>query len=315
MKKTLVILGNGFDLNIGLRTSYRDFMNSTECHTLLKDRNNYLLNKIFSNFKLKNWIDLESELKKFAQNSNSYDNQMIEQFRIEYKSLQSALCGYLRRIELEATGSGTETPEILLKDSHAGKLLRFMTNYPERFEILTFNFTDLNRIAQAMCYPADLRYTHIHGSLAEENIIIGFEDSSEHVDKFCFMIKTFNNYYSGKKVRKLLDSYDDIIIFGHSLGNIDYPYFSKFFNDISSPDSIQAREVNLCIVTYNETSKLDILEQLRRMNDNRTNILFDQNKVSIICTQYYTTQCEFYHYLKGYEIKFELEEKLSNLLY
>ena len=313
MNKTLVILGNGFDLNLGLRTSYSDFMNSTDCQDLIKDRNNYLLNRIFSNFKLKNWIDLENELKFFAKTFNDYDNSSIEKFRIEYRSLQSALNNYLQKIEQEATAEKSN-PSILLNKSHAGKLLKLMSEHPDRFDIITFNFTDLNRIADAMGFEHDLSYTHIHGSIAEENIIIGFEDSTKDIDNFSFMIKTFNNYYSGKKVRKMLDSYDDIIIFGHSLGTVDYQYFSKFFNDISTPENTRNREVKLCIVTYNEKSKLDILDQLRRMNDNRTNILFDQNKVTLICTQYYNTQCEFYHYLKEYEIKFKLEEELKKLL-
>lgn len=306
-------MGNGFDLNLGLRTSYRDFMNSTECQALIRDRNNYLLNRIFSNFKLKDWIDLENELKVFAKTFNDYDYSSIEKFRIEYRSLQSALIKYLQRIEQEATKKGKKS-KILLEKSHAGKLLKLMSEYPERFDIITFNFTDLNRLAKAMGFKRNLFYTHIHGSIGEENIIIGFEDSTEGVDKFSFMIKTFNNYYSGKKVRKMLDSYDDIIIFGHSLGTVDYQYFSKFFNDISSPETSQGREVKLCIVTYNEKSKIEILDQLRKMNDNRTNILFDQNKVTIICTQYYYTQCEFYHYLKEYEIRFKLEEELKKLL-
>ena len=33
--KTLVIIGNGFDLNLGIKSSYRHFIESEDCRTLL----------------------------------------------------------------------------------------------------------------------------------------------------------------------------------------------------------------------------------------------------------------------------------------
>lgn len=43
--KTVVIIGNGFDLDLGLKTSYRDFVMSQECKKLRHgNRNNLLFN-------------------------------------------------------------------------------------------------------------------------------------------------------------------------------------------------------------------------------------------------------------------------------
>lgn len=42
-RKTLVILGNGFDLNCGLHSSYKDFFkHQIECHPIFKSLFEYL---------------------------------------------------------------------------------------------------------------------------------------------------------------------------------------------------------------------------------------------------------------------------------
>lgn len=74
--KVLLILGNGFDLSLGLKTSYVNFIESNlfqkrvaihhypNARIDIHDKNihNYLSNQK----KLKNWIDVEMELKEYA---------------------------------------------------------------------------------------------------------------------------------------------------------------------------------------------------------------------------------------------------------
>ncbi|ALU75278.1 hypothetical protein F7642_10905 [Tenacibaculum finnmarkense genomovar ulcerans] len=58
----VIIIGNGFDLSIGLKTSYSDFIKSIEFQELLKNEN--LLAKHLNGIHtLQNWIDIENELK------------------------------------------------------------------------------------------------------------------------------------------------------------------------------------------------------------------------------------------------------------
>ncbi|MCM1441733.1 MAG: bacteriophage abortive infection AbiH family protein, partial [Roseburia sp.] len=70
--KTLVIIGNGFDLNLGLKTSYRHFVESEECRTLLSKGHNYLLKTILGKYHLCNWVDIEEELKFIARTSKGW---------------------------------------------------------------------------------------------------------------------------------------------------------------------------------------------------------------------------------------------------
>ena len=65
--KTVLIVGNGFDLNINFPTSYSDFMGSQYFNELILANDNWLAQ--YLNYKKKqdgNWIDMEKELGVYA---------------------------------------------------------------------------------------------------------------------------------------------------------------------------------------------------------------------------------------------------------
>ena len=58
----IAIIGNGFDLNLGLKTSYTNFVNGNEFKSLL-NTDNFLADYLSNKHDLQNWIDVENELK------------------------------------------------------------------------------------------------------------------------------------------------------------------------------------------------------------------------------------------------------------
>lgn len=42
---------------------------------------------------------------------------------------------------------------------------------------------------------------------------------------------------------------------------------------------------NITIFTYNDVARISILAQLREMNDKRTDLLYNLNKLEILCTK------------------------------
>lgn len=65
MGRALLIIGNGFDLSLNLKTSYSDFINSR--HFLEYGYRNEELHKhLYDKHEIQNWIDVELELKKYA---------------------------------------------------------------------------------------------------------------------------------------------------------------------------------------------------------------------------------------------------------
>ena len=94
---TIVVIGNGFDLNLGLPTSYQDFIKSPQFQRLLQT-DNHLYTYLKDKYHLQNWVDIENELQKY---SYDYTATNREEFRLEYNELCKCLCSYLNNIDLQ----------------------------------------------------------------------------------------------------------------------------------------------------------------------------------------------------------------------
>lgn len=303
--KTVVIIGNGFDLDLGLKTSYRDFVTSKECKELQQGGRNYLLSMIANKFYLQHWIDLEEELKQLAIRHSSIALPRHRDFKAEFQDITKCLHKYLTRVQESVKETG------LRKISCAAQLLKLMCEYPSEFEIYNFNYTDLNVFAEVLGYKRGIDCSNVHGKLEGGSIILGFEDDVHGLQDFHYMIKTFNSNYSTSHVRESLSKAREVIIFGHSLGKTDYPYFSEFFKIKSSGSSKTDMPTKISIVTSNEDSKLSILKQLKVMNKDRTNILLDRNDVTFFTTCNWSTIPLFHHILQRLKVEADAKALLQ----
>lgn len=270
MNKKVLIIGNGFDLDLGLETSYVSFMNSSFFNDL---RHQYSLIEYLCNGKNgKRWIDIEEGLKQFAIR-NGRDTCVMNQCKKAYNLLIHALKSYLNTIDYSK----------IKKESIASKLFNnvIQNGY---FEILDFNYTNLVKIKTVLGINANIEYKHVHGSLENDSIILGFEDNVDVLKSCYFMIKSHNPYYSSCNVRATLENADEVVFFGHSLGCTDYHYFSDFFEVQSGLEGNDVKSKKIRIFTYDEDSRLKLLEQLREMNKRRINYLYDLNDLKFYKT-------------------------------
>ena len=267
----LLIIGNGFDIDLGLNTGYKDYVNSQYFKSGLNK--NALFDFINSSFNNNNrkWIDVENVLLEYAKNRLVKNgNEAI----MNFQELRCSLMAYLKNMDLQSK---------LNPDSVAARLLRKVL-YDSCFSILSFNYTNLNDIVFCLDINKIVNYIHVHGSLLNNSIIVGFQDDVEvHPSKY-FMIKSHSPYYRSCNVRERLEKADEIIFFGHSLGSTDYHYFSDFFKKQSGLTSEQIKSKKIRIFTYDENSRLEILSQLREMNERRVNYLYDLNNFRIFRT-------------------------------
>ncbi|MEX2350039.1 MAG: AbiH family protein, partial [Flavobacteriaceae bacterium] len=90
--KILYILGNGFDLNLGLKTSYRDFYESYKTIESNKNNVNNLKMNISENFK--NWSDLELALGQYTE-----EFKTLEDFDEVIEDIGEQLSEYLIKEE------------------------------------------------------------------------------------------------------------------------------------------------------------------------------------------------------------------------
>ena len=303
--KLVLVIGNGFDLDLGLPTSYQDFLKSSEFKMYLNSANmqtNYgyavddidnLFQYLNEKFQCQHWIDIEMELKNLASRTfkdidgkgNTIDAIPVatEGKAKSFDVLCKQLCLYLKNLDYNFVKGG----------SAALKLLSIINRYASICEIITFNYTDLHKLKDDLPEEFRVRTDHVHGSIKDGNIIIGFQDEVEIHKSYSFMIKSFNPAFRSHNVRqKLLDA-DEIIFFGHSLGETDYHYFEDLFRFQSQPEHYKGPKI-IRIFTYDEQSRIDILFQLRAMNKKRTDMLFDLNNFEIYRTKDDARKIEIY---------------------
>lgn len=89
---TMLVIGNGFDLSLGLKTSYGDFMGNLKYY-VSSIYNSKILTYLFERVQKEKWIDIENELKNYT-NICGYD-EVYHIFKNDYKFLCRLLCQYL----------------------------------------------------------------------------------------------------------------------------------------------------------------------------------------------------------------------------
>ena len=90
---TMLVIGNGFDLSLGLKTSYGDFMYNIRYYVVDTSYNYKIIRYLIEKVQKENWVDIENELKNYA-NICDYD-EVFYIFKNDYKLLCSLLCRYL----------------------------------------------------------------------------------------------------------------------------------------------------------------------------------------------------------------------------
>ncbi len=143
-----LIIGNGFDLNLGLPTSYNDFVDSAEFKRLLL-KENKLAEHLSEIKKEKRWVDIEHEFIDYSRTGNNAS------FYSEYISLKKALIQYLKNIDYSKIDEKSKAYSLLsnnLKASGANVILNF--NYTDAVESIVRRYS--NKLTQVI---------YIHGEI------------------------------------------------------------------------------------------------------------------------------------------------------
>lgn len=258
-KKICFLIGNGFDINVGLKTKYADFYEYYK--NMYKD--DMLAQEIRGASEL--WSDLELAIGKVTEKISSLNK---EEFWESEERLENSLLTYLeeqmRRVDLREEGVcrkiRTEMQKSLtefyeeLNEKEKEELKRIIPNNREHIEcgIISFNYTDVfDQCIRIMLLEHWIHlYTegsekvlHIHGTISN-SMVLGVNDESQIVNKeFADDIsvrerlikKDINEtVYRNKKIDRAYETInksDLICIFGMSIGSTDkmwWQYIAKW---------------------------------------------------------------------------------------
>lgn len=290
-EKLLFIIGNGFDMDLGLKTSYKSFVESRywpcqhRLHTKEEiekyDGTDCLHDILHENTATKSWYDLEAILAEYATFLCGYApncdfsnlKQQAEDDRIIYDKLLVSLTSYLSEVQKSD----------LNDRSVASLVLNVLMDSAYDVKIFSFNYTDINAFATRLRIKEKIDVTYMHGNI-NDGIILGIESNMDYCPLYRYMCKEYSHHYQSRFLSNELHDAKHVVIFGHSLSAIDYHYFQRFFGEQSREGMTNQDKKYITIFTYDENSAWDIRDQLRNMNNKRLDLLYGQNVFDIIRT-------------------------------
>ncbi len=244
----LFIIGNGFDLAHGMATGYGDFrrwlIENNRFDVLYELQSAYPA-KINEDYLL--WCEFEKALGEYDLDTVinwSWENLFLTEISLGNQLFNGLIDVQLPDIIDEAFTKWVRSIQIPLRAKY---------NTLSRDALyLSFNYTDtLERLYQI----PEQQVLHIHGRVAKgEKLIVGH---NRKIDPAKYWDDDFDMRENNERMQRLTDMNDlckpvfeiiekcdsffkrlgftkDIIIFGHSLGEIDYPYYRKIKGSVSS---------------------------------------------------------------------------------
>ena len=260
MGECVLILGNGFDLDLGLHSRYSEFWESERWKEVKGTCPEAYFVKSLETYRVThNWFDLESGLLEGAKSlkgkiRRNFDaTNYYNSFQILIKELRA----YLEHQQKHFTPTENSVAERLLKAIDTKQMFKC---------IYTFNYTDIVDISQRF-HVSELPFVqYVHGSLdPKEQIILGIEmeDFTSIPPQLTFLIKSNSPFYRYTNLLRDLELADHVVFFGHSINGMDFPYFKDFFSQLVNMPISTEEKRHVVIITYDERSALQIKDNFR----------------------------------------------------
>lgn len=303
------LIGNGFDLNLGLKTRYSDFY-----PYFIKNASEKNMVRTWVNGNEKLWSDLEEKL---GQELKKLERDNLEQFYVDKEELDRLLIEYLEREQEKYTFEEKEK----IKTEFERSMLEFTKGLPSKsfesinhtlaiykaeeynYSFVTFNYTNIldkildlfkdNRVIGSHQGNGTSKYNrlgeivHIHGTTDEE-MILGVNDVSQILNNELktneLFLNTFikprmNEEIGQKKIEKakqMINSSHIVCIFGMSIGNTDKMWWEEITKWLVT------NENNKLIIFwkgYDEVLRKKLPATIIRLNEQIKRNLFEKGKV------------------------------------
>lgn len=281
MEDGLLIIGNGFDLDMGLHTRYSEFWDSDRWKEIKNTCPEQYLITSLERYRITNyWFDLESGLQDGAAKllkklNGRFDNR---NYYDSFQILKSELKSYIQNQQESFEPNTNSVAEQILHTIDSNNSLK---------SVYTFNYTDIKDICKRFHISELPPVNYIHGSLyPNDDIILGIEveEFSSIPSQLTFLIKSNNPYYHSSNLLDDMEMSENVIFFGHSINGMDFPYFKDFFERLVGLPRELHKKKNVTIITYDMESEMQIKDNLRR-NGIDVRSLFNKVALDFILTK------------------------------
>lgn len=285
-------IGNGFDINRKLSTSYIDFYSYAKSNSLLM--NNTIFNEIKKEVKL--WSDFELQLG--AETTKIQNENEAEAFMDDFEDLHSEFLDYLedeskkyKPTKEQVNLSFKNTMRAFYSDIDEGneKIIetKIFNNRNEGIitNFLNFNYTDtLTKYWSLLSDDIRVPYNqynisitpkkpiHIHNDL-HNSALLGVNDVTQIAktkyfseDDLNFLIKpnstAINNSYTFQNAENIINSSNIIVVYGMSLGSTDKKWWELIGKWLKNKNTY-------LIIHYFNNQEKNPRKSIRRLNRNR----------------------------------------------
>lgn len=311
----LIVLGNGFDLALGLRSKYSDFY-YLDVKPRIDSGKDYSFWELILSGDLDNWRDIEKFIEKYLlelHEKDFLDKKVGDIKREEFMEVESHV-GIENNLELVdiclKTYSGV--PYINFLQSELAKLednfslflelyktfqkdifcdnnsTKDKSSYDQKASELLSHLNDSDDYKET--YILNFNYTtlnlpklsqenifNIHGTLMDGNPIIGTDLTLMNKNNaFIPFTKPFRILKNKNLDMTQFHNMKEIIFWGHSLGDTDFSYFKSLF------DIVDLYDGNVCLTFYIAIYDMNGRDTI--INNSISNIIYFLNKYSKMLT-------------------------------
>jgi len=275
----IIIVGNGFDLNLGLKTSYKDFIES-DYFIYLTQHDNSLATYLMGKTNLNNWVDIEKEI-------TNYSRQVKDEVlnvKKDFTALKKALTSYLKEIQDKEINQESKAFEMIKNEIETSDM------------IYNFNYTNsVFRVAKILGLDYDLerKHSYVHGSIDNSNIILGVEDKARIPSNYIFLKKAYNINFGKTDIGKSLNKENDLVLFGHSLGITDSSYFKSYIHSLARKHS----NTELKFYYYGDLGYDEMMQAIDVYSGNYLTEFKNNNKFIPIDSSEISSSCSIYNFV------------------
>lgn len=272
--ENVLIIGNGFDLGLGLQTQYKHFVNSE--YWPLKERplermlEDNLFNYIWKftednrdNLGEVKWIDLEElflnyALKKSQEEVTPYFKEIANYDREILYIIKEAFKSYILNVVTHQITKRCASPININSE-----IIESIIHNDTFTKVYSFNYTGTDSIIEFL-YGGRHNVSHLHGVVytMTDQIILGINDDVKVPKEYWFLKKSHQDGFRSHDMNDDLFQSNEIIFYGLSFGPADFVYFKRFLKETVKNHKSGMPKKRVNIFTLDESSRVSIMENI-----------------------------------------------------